>query len=324
MAEKAGVTPATVSRALSERTRHQLLPETVQRIEKVAEELGYQPDEIALGRTVGVLVPDMANPLFPLMLRGIEDVLRDAGYTAVFANTDNDPAREESALRNLQARRVDGFIAATARRHDPLLTATQDSGTPLVLMLRRTQGPGMWSVCPDEAETMQLVVEHLAGLGHRRIAHLAGPQDLWNGYQRYRGFKESMESCGLEVDERLVGFGRRFSLEEGRRLCDEMLDRRASFTAVVAGNDLMAIGCVDALKERGIQCPEQVSVSGVNDMPLADHLNPPLTTVRLPQREMGVAAAQMLLYRLAHRRSTPRRQLLTPELVVRGSTAKAR
>jgi LacI family transcriptional regulator len=168
---------------------------------------------------------------------------------------------------------------------------------------------------------VRLAVEHLAELGHRRIAHLAGPQELSTGYLRREGFIAAMKDFGLEADPDLILVADAFVESEGERLCNELLDRDAGVTAILAGNDLMALGCYDAFVARGIECPAQISVVGYNDMPFAGWFNPPLTTVGLPHYEIGARAAELLLEQLREPDTPPTQVTLEPTLVVRGSTA---
>jgi LacI family transcriptional regulator len=166
---------------------------------------------------------------------------------------------------------------------------------------------------------VRLAVAHLVELGHRRIAEVAGPQDLSTGLHRHEGFLAELAEHGLEPE--YVGFGAAFTEREGLRVCEEVLAAAPDVTAIVAGNDLVALGCYDALAARGLACPEQISVVGFNDMPFAGKFNPPLSTIRIPHYEIGAAAADLLLERLAKPGAPPRHVVLEPELVVRGSTA---
>ena len=236
------------------------------------------------------------------------------------ANTDNDPARERGAVEALRARQVDGFIAASARTQDRALEELIDSGVPLALVNRRFLDGRIPAVAVDDRDGAHLAVEHLASLGHTRIAHLGAPQTISTGSERLKGFLEAMSTVGLEVDDELIVLGEALREHEGARLGRELLARGREFTAIVAANDLMALGCYDALAERGLSCPADVSVVGFNDMPFASRFSPPLTTVHVPQYEMGVAAAELLLERIADASAPPRERLLAPSLVVRGST----
>ena len=190
-----------------------------------------------------------------------------------------------------------------------------------MLVNRRVDDNALPAVSADDVAGARLAVEHLAGLGHRRIAHLAGPLELSTGHQRHEGFVTTMRALGLETDPDLIVVGDNFTEASGARTCRELVQRGAPFSAIVAGNDLMALGCYDALAEHGLRCPADVSVVGFNDMPFADRFNPPLTTVRIPHREMGAAAAELLLELLATPGTAPRQLVLPSVLVARGSSA---
>ena len=328
VAAAAGVHPATASRALNPDTRALVNGETAQRVLDAATAIGYRPNSIARGLktsrsyTIGVVVPDLQNPLFPPIARGIEDRLEPAGYTSLLANTDNDPERERLSFDALQARQVDGFITASARREHPLLEELAANGRPVVLVNRTTDDASLPSAVPDDRDGMRQAVEHIVGLGHRRIAHVAGPFTLSTGIHRHEGFVQAMEAVGLAVDPDLVAVGDRFTEAEGARLCRELLEAGREFTAVLAGNDLLALGCIDAVGEAGLDCPRDISVVGFNDMDWSARFSPPLTTVRVPHHALGMAAADLLLERLAEPQTPVRHVVLPVELVVRGSSAR--
>jgi LacI family transcriptional regulator len=327
VARMAGVHPGTVSRALNADTRSLVNPATAQRVLDVAEQLGYRPNPIARGlktnrsMTVGVLVPDLMNPLFAAIVRGIEDRLAPAGYTLLITNTDNDLERERTDFEAMRARQVDGLITATAQRDHRLITEVVGLDAKIVLVNRSVDDNALPAVTVDDRAGARLAVEHLLALGHRRIAHLAGPRDVSTGFRRHHGFVETMRDHGVEVDPELVLFSNGFIEPEGARVCRELIARGAGFTAIVAGNDLMALGCYDALAEHGLRCPQDVSVVGFNDMPFADRFQPALTTVRIPHYEIGAAGAELMLALLSGEDVPPRQILLDPELVVRDSSA---
>lgn len=327
VAREAGVHPATASRALNPATRSLVNGDTVTRVMRVAESLGYRPNPIARSlktsrsATVGLVIPDLTNPLFPPIVRGIEDVLGPAGYNALLVNTDNDPDREESQVEALRSRQVEGLIVATARLQHPLLDRLQAEGVRMVLINRRTANGAIPSVIPDDAAGIAAAVAHLAKLGHRRIAHLAGPSNTSTGVVRERAFLQALRDHALDDDRRLVAQCARWTEEEGARALRALLDDRVEFTAVVAGNDLLALGCYDVFQERGLDCPADLSVVGFNDMPYLDKLRPPLTSVRVPHYEVGAEAARMLLEGLQDPARHPRSVLLPLTLVERASTA---
>jgi len=327
VARLAEVHPGTVSRALNEQTRGLVNPETAERVIRVAEQLGYRPNPIARGLktnrsyTVGVLIPDLTNPLFPPIMRGIEDRLADAGYTLLIVNTDNDAERERIHMDALRDRQVDGFIAATARLDVELLSEVAAGGAPVVLVNRSLEDGSLPAVTVDDRQGIRLAVDHVLALGHERIGHVAGPQNVSTGHRRYLGFLEAMGAAGLGAPADRISFSTAFTEAEGARACAELLDREPQISAIVAANDRLAIGCYDALEAHELTCPDDVSIVGFNDMPLVDRLRPPLTTVRVPQREIGTVAADLLLQRLGDGTQTAREILLEPTLIVRGSTA---
>jgi LacI family transcriptional regulator len=324
VASAAGVHPATASRALNEATRDLVRPATVSKVQAVAKALGYQVNPIARSlktsrsETVGVLIPDLTNPLFPPIVRGLEDELSGSGYTVLSANTDNDPLRSAASFAAMQARQVDGFIVLTATLDDPMVEDAAARGVPMVLVNRLTQHLDVSAVAGDDASGIARSVDHLVALGHRDIAHVAGPLTVSTGEVRERAFRESMRRHGLRDDRVVVAEA--YSEPAGRTAMLEVL-RHDRPTAVVAGNDLLAIGCYDTFDETGLVCPDDISVIGFNDMPLIGRLSPPLTSVRVPQYELGVEAARLLLDRLSGRTATPRAVLLPVQLIVRGSTA---
>jgi LacI family transcriptional regulator, galactose operon repressor len=333
VAARAGVHPATASRALNPETRLLVREDTARRVVQAAESLGYRPNPVARSlrtrrsNTVGVLIPDLNNPLFPPIVRGIEDRLASAGYVALLGNTDGDTERERIIFEQMRARHVDGLVLATVHLNDPLLAESARAELPVVLMNRLAHDHSMPSVSVDNERGVRLAVGHLAGLGHQRIAHIAGPQEVSTGLARYRGFVAAMEAHGLQPDPEFVVSAKAFSVEEGLRCARLLLERgRAQAdggcSAVVAGNDMLALGCYAALDEAGLGCPEDLSVVGFNDMPFIDRLRPPLTTIRFPHYQVGREAAQLLLERIAGHTGPVKILFLAPELVVRGSTAE--
>ncbi len=330
VARLAEVHPATASRALNGETRVLVRDETARRVEAAARALGYRPDHLARSlktrrtSTVGVLVPDITNPLFPPILRGIEDRLARKAYVALIGNTDNDADRERRVLEGMRDRSVDGLIVATARRHDELLMDAARSGLPIVLVNRVVEEHVLPSVSVDDQLGIRTAIAHLARLGHRRIAHVAGPQELSTGHGRYLGFLAGLQASGIEADPELVVFAEAFSEPEGFRCAEELCSSGRRFSAIVAANDMLALGVLRSMRGRRIACPQDCSLVGFNDMPLMDRIQPALSTVRLPHYEVGAEAAQLLLERIAGGQAPVKILYLPPELVVRESTAPPR
>lgn len=327
VADRAGVHTSTASRAINEHTRSLVDDQTVVRVLAAAEDLGYRPNSLARGLktnrtfTVGMLLPDLTNPLFPPIVRGIEDSLGTADYTVILANTDDDIDKERAVLGAMLNRSVDAMILATAQGAGVgALRELLDSDLPVVLVNRTVDDPVVSSVCGDDRRGVELAVEHLVGLGHRRIAYVAGPQHLSTGRARYHAFLASIERAGLDVDDGLVAQAGSFREEAGAAAFRNLLDRGAEMTAVVAGNDLIALGCYDVLDDRGLVVGSDISVVGFNDMLFADKLCPPLTTIHIPHYEIGARAGEIVLD-LVQGRVTEAVQLhLEPELIVRASS----
>jgi LacI family transcriptional regulator len=325
VATLAGVDTSTVSRALATDTQHMLSDETVVKVRAAADELGYRPNALARGlrtqnsKTIGMLVPDLTNPFFPPIVRGLEDTLQPRGYTLIVINTDNDAERERAALEKLLDRQVDGLVLATVHLEENGL-ATTFSNVPSVLVNRRGQGERLSSVVPHEDAAVREVARHLADLGHRHVAHVAGPQDLSTGHDRRHAFAEACIEVGM--DDPVVEVADAFRRESGAAACRRLLERETGVTAIFAANDLIAIGCLEVLRSAGLRVPEDISLVGYNDMPLVDMIDPPLTTVQVPQYDMGREAAELLLAELDDEVTVHVRSVQLPShLVVRSSTA---
>jgi LacI family transcriptional regulator len=325
VARVAGVHKATASRALNPLTSGQVNPATARRVVTAARQLGYTPNATARSlrtsrtHTVGVLIPDLTNPLFPPIVRGIENELFPRGYTALVANTDNDPDREAAHFEALLGRQADGFILATGRREHPLLASAHERGISAVLVNRGTDDPLYPLVTGDDPAGMTAVVDHLVALGHRRLVHLAGPATLSTGLRRAQAFRHAV--AGHELDGRVVECAG-YTADSGERIMAALLAEAGERpTAVVGGNDLIALGALRAIRAAGLRCPDDISLTGFNDMPFLDELRPALTSVHVPTHELGVEAARLLLEQIEGAPAVAKTISLPLRLVVRDSTA---
>lgn len=330
VAEAAGVHRSTAARALSAATSHLISAEVVARVQVEARRLGYRRDPVAASlrtgrsRLVGVVLPDLANPVFAPILGGIEAELAARGYSALVANAPGpDPQRQIEIVDQLIARRVDGLILATARRSDPVVTHCLAAGVPTVLANRGEDRCRVPTVVTDDAGGMDLAARHLVGLGHRRLGHLAGPEDLSTGVRRRRGFEAAVRRAGLGVP--WIATAAAYTREAGRATAAELLDRagEGGVTAIVAANDLLALGAYQELAGRGLACPDDVSIVGHNDMPLVDMVDPPLTTVRIDHLAMGGEAARLVVAWAEGGAQEALTRTTEPRLVVRASTSAA-
>ncbi len=318
---------STVSRALSPTKRDQISPAVVKKVERAAKELGYYPNIVASSLkqnrsfAIGVLIPDLMNPVFPPIIRGIQDIAEGRGYTVITANTDDEEVKERDALRMMQGRSIEGVIIATARRTDPVVKECIENGIPFVLVNRTVDADGVNAVIIDEDFGIRAVLDHLVSMGHTHIAHIAGPQHTSTGYHRAKAVSDYLRSHNLRAD--LVETTDKFTIEEGGRAISELFERNKSFTAIVAGNDLLALGCMDAMKEVGLLVPENISICGYDDILFLERMNPGLTTVMVPKYEMGSQATRTLLDMISGESEGPGVLRMQPRLVIRNSTAVA-
>ena len=326
VAREAGVHLSTVSRVLSPTQRKMVSDSVAERVQKIAKEMGYRTNPFAYGlrtkrsNTIGVIIPDLANPIFPPIIRGIEHRLRLAGYTAIFADTDEDTEEESVIVERILSRQVEGLIMATAHRKDATTAAALKDDIPIVLINRGTDDGRFLSVINDDFLGAQLAVEHLIKLGHKNIAHLAGPQILTTGFQRRKGYLAAMKKHGLKANKDLNIPCGAFGFEDGRVGFRKLLDRSKDFTAIFAANDFLALGCYHEMRKLGISCPDDISIVGYNDMPFSDMFQPALTTVKIDLYEMGSHAAELLVKTLEGKSSELNSKTLMPKLIERDSS----
>lgn len=327
VAARAGVDKATVSRALNAETRHHVSAATASRVESAARELGYVPNMLARGlrrsasMTVGVLLPDITNPIFPPIVRGIESQLSPRHYTALVTNTDGRDDLEHAAYSSLLARRVDGFLIATGRVGGRVAHEAWEQRIPAILVNRGVPGVPYPVVTGADADGVVDTVDHLVQLGHRRLLHVAGPADLTTSAIRRTAFLAACAARGVVAE---VVEAEAISIPAGERLAARELDHPSGATAIVTANDLLALGVLRVMRSRGLECPRDLSVTGFNDNPFAEDAFVPLTTVRVPFHTMGARAAGMLVERIhgTAELSAPT-TTLPVSLVIRGSTGPA-
>lgn len=327
VAARANVHPSTVSRVLNPETRSMVSVAVADRVARIANEMGYARSTLAYGlrtgrtHTVGVVIPDLTNPMFPPIIRRLERLLAEQGYIAILADSDNNQKNENTIVESLKSRNVDGLILATAHRLDSVVSSCVEEHIPLVLVNRTIDAHSVTAVINDDEHGIELAVSHLVGLGHRSIAYIGGPQDTSTGHDRYLAFKKLLRAKRFKSHADLIANCKAFTEAEGHRGFLSILRKDRKFTAVVAANDLLALGCYDALLELGLNCPADISVTGFNDMPFVNRLSPPLTSLHIPLDEIGVQAAELLLERIRDPDSPVRTVNLLPKLIVRGSTA---
>jgi LacI family transcriptional regulator len=327
VAKVAGVHSATVSRALNPATQSLVSDETVKRVSEVAEALGYVPNVVARGlrtqlsMTVGVIIPDLTNPIFPPVIRGIENFLAPRGYTALLANTDGRESLERSALDSLMGRRVDGLIIATGLQNHPLMTRLWKQQVPVVMANRGAGKVPFPLVTGDDSSGIAAAVQLLKSLGHRSLVHLAGPSNFSTSQIRQAAIVKACRDEGMTCTVVTVGA---LTCEEGEKAMDSLLAKTQDFTAIQASNDLLALGALRSMRRHGLRCPDDISVIGFNDMPFAEDFNPGLTTIRVPLEEIGTESARLLFESINSPEEAPATVVTLPvSLIVRGSTGPA-
>ncbi|GAA3428277.1 LacI family DNA-binding transcriptional regulator [Streptosporangium sandarakinum] len=322
IARRAGVSIASVSRVLNG------LPtraETERRVMSVARELGYVPNSAARSlksrrsNQIGFAMADIGNPVYLAMVREIQPMLKAAGYRLVLHSTNADAADEIDVLRGLGERYIDGLIMIPLRVTDGHLEMFAAARAPIVVIGSVPEGTPVDNVRVDSRAGVRLVVQHLHGLGRRRIGFVNGPLDTVPGAARSAAYAEALETLGLPYDRNLVEVGD-FYRADGARAAARLLERVPDLDALLCANDLIALGALDVLRRAGRRVPEDVAVAGMDDTDLATIAWPPLTSVSLGSAERGRAAAELLLDRLDRDGRAPRTVTVEPRLVTRAST----
>jgi DNA-binding LacI/PurR family transcriptional regulator len=332
---------STVSIVLSEAPLSRHVAETTrQRIRATARRLGYHPDAYARSlrrrrtQTVGVLAYDMSDPFCIPVIRGIEDALQPANYFSLLVNAQTQRKLFDSYLRMILERRAEGVIviASWVFEEANLLADIEKNHVPIVIVGRDLTARRIPSVLVDNLAGGELAMQHLLSLGHRRIAVIRGPDEMFDSEPRWAGIQRAAAEAGVQLDSRLVfqlpnRVDPRSGFDGGLQLTRDMLESGSDFTAVLAFDDLTALGVVRGLTEAGLRIPEDCSVVGFDDILPAALATPGITTVRQPLREMGLLATQRMLKALeqpkASRSDGAQLHMLAPELVVRSSSARA-
>jgi len=317
----AGVAVSTVSRVIND--SGYASRESRQRVLKAVEELHFQPSRaarsLATGRTgtVALVLPDITNPFFPALARGVEDAASAAGYTVILCNTDNDASQEAMYANLLRQQRVDGVVLTACSFNNRDLWSQMTERIPVVLTDRRLEGAIDETVFVDNVAGAYLATRQLLELGHRRIGLIGGPLGLSTTEDRQRGYEQALREAGLEPDETLMRNGD-FRYASGYARMRELAEQHV--TAVFAANDMMAIGAIRAVEDAGGRVPDHIAVVGFDDILLASMIKPGLTTIAQPTYQMGVMAVDRLLERMrTDATGEPRQVVLEPTLVVRDS-----
>ncbi len=331
VAKRARVSIATVSRTVNNAST--VDPKTAQRVREAIEELRYYPNRQARSlvsgrsRILGLIVSDITNPFFPELVKGFEDVAVQRGYEIMVSSTNYDSARMAHSVRRLIERKVEGVAIMTSEMDQPLIDQLERRKVPTVFLDVGSVRSLISNIRVDYAAGINQAVEHLLGLGHRRIGFISGPLGLTSARVRRSAFLECLAHAGVLKDEGLVEEGDH-TIDGGLEAMTRLLDSRHPPTAVLASNDLTAIGALRAVRRKGWSVPDDVSVIGFDDIHFAEFTEPPLTTVALSRRELAEKAIYALLQHLDPEQpgepAHGAEYTVTPALVVRDSTCAPR
>lgn len=324
VAARAKVSPSTVSRTITHSGK--ISQETQDHVRRIMAELGYKPNRVARRlraregkrHLIGLIIPNIQNPFFADLARGVEDVAYKNNFAVMLCNYDEDPKKELFYLDVMQAESVDGIILPPAHEDDPDVLRINRSGIPVVCVDRSLSDPTIDKVEVDNEQGSFGAVAHLIQKGHRRIGLISGPGDSSTGRKRLEGYRRAHAEAGLEVDEALIRFGD-YKQESGRELTASLLSLPHPPSALFACNNLMLIGAIETIFQRKLHIPRQVAVIGYDDLPLAAVFDPPLTVVQQPAYEVGRQAAELLFRRLDNPKSETANVQLLPKLIVRSS-----
>lgn len=323
IAKAAGVSIATVSKVINGTGR--ISTETRERVNEIMQELDYQPSVVASALTgkstftIGLLIPDLANPLYAEIARSVEDRGRELGFNLVMCSTDNNPKREGNYISFLKQKRVDGIIISTGISNEDVLGNIVEQKIPVALVTKDMPGLNADSVKVDDFSGAYQAVKHLVDLGHRHIAFLTEDLNLQSSKERARGYRYALKEADIDAGSQFC-IESVSSVQEGKRHALAMLQAEHSPTAIFASNDLLAIGVVQAAKELRLTIPWDVSVIGYDNTMLASIIDPPLTTVSQPIAQMGRQVMDLVIQEVRGEKQDKQRIVLMPELIVRQST----
>ncbi|MED2974585.1 LacI family DNA-binding transcriptional regulator [Fictibacillus sp. B-59209] len=324
VARRANVSIATVSRVINNQGGVRKVTE--EKILKAIQELGYIRNAAARTmkskdtKTIGVIVPDISNPFFPLVMAGIEQKAREKGYFAILSSTNESPVVEEEILRNFIERGVDGVIITTANENGDHLKQLHEQGIPMVAVDRSIQSYDVDTVLVDNVKGSYQAVQHMILQGHEKIAIICGPQNTTPGRERFIGYKKALKDYNLKLDERYI-FQGDFGERSGYQAAHEFYSQNDRPTAIFSSNNLMTTGCVKAIGDLDWKLGEEISFFGFDDVDIATFLNPKLSVVSRPMNAVGEIAFQLLHERIHFKGEMPKREYnLSPELIIRDSS----
>ncbi|CUH95942.1 hypothetical protein P22_2030 [Propionispora sp. 2/2-37] len=323
VARAAGVSIATVSRILN--GSGIVSPQLMKKVQTAVETTGYYPNAVARAlkikesKSIGLIIPDIENPFFPALVRGIEDAARKHDYAVILCNSDGYAAEENRYIHFLYSKQVDGVIFTGGIHGDENLALLSELALPVVTLDRQSNVANVNSVGVDNYYGAMLAVRHLIEQGAEKIAFLGGAARLSVAAERFQGYQDALAEEGILFSSNLILHGE-FTFDSGYQNAARLLKNEESFDAIFAANDLIAFGAMECLAERGIKVPQEVMVAGYDDIWMARWYKPSLTTVRQPVYQMGQKAVDILLTLLSDKDRAVQAEKFRPELVIRNST----
>ena len=322
VARESGVSVFTVSAVVNNKSH--VGKKLRERVEEAIRKLKYRPNLVARSlakqrtHTIGMIVPDIGNPFFPLVVRGAEDAAQKHGYNLLLCNSDDSLDKEERAIELLLSKRVDGILLTKAAEdfHPTLRQMIKEAGVPFVLVMRTYPKLTRDAVITDDYQGAYDAVCHLARAGRRRIGLIGGPLKVSNAMARWQGFHDALKAKGLTFEKELVIEGD-YRIESGFRAGHALLSHRPD--GIYVANHLMTVGLLKAAEEMGLTCPEDFGLVSFDDYPWLGVFRPRLTTVELPKHQLGSEAAELLVERISGSRKKAVLRKLSPELRIRES-----
>ncbi|ALS20776.1 MULTISPECIES: LacI family DNA-binding transcriptional regulator [Paenibacillus] len=322
VAKMAGVSTATVSNALNE-TKY-VSEEVKNKIFSAIRALNYQPNSVAKSlrvqesRIIGLLISDIANPFFSIVVRGIEEELAKSNYSILLCNTDSSLEKERKYLDVLIGQRVDGLIVSSAGNTGDYFRSLEKTGVPIVFLNRCPEFMNSDVIMTNNIQGAYIATEHLIRHGYGKIAIIAGPSSVSTGKDRLTGYRRALEDYGITESDQLVKEGL-FDIQSGYDKMKELMEQDTKPDAVFISNNSMTLGAYKYLKESGLRIPDQIAVLGYDDSDWAEIVDPPITTVRQPAYHQGVHAANLILARIKDKQVKREIMYMDPALIIRHS-----
>lgn len=325
IARLAGVSTATVSKILNKKDQN-ITDATRNRVLAIIEEHNYIPNRVASSlvtkktNTLGLIIPDIVNPFFPELARGAEDKANEMGYNLILCNSDNNIKKEEDYLEMLEEKMVDGIIFTASSRRTDKFKKLSKSRIPIITVDREIKGlQTQGTIIVENLEGAYTAVNHLLDRGYSRILYITGPMTSTPSALRYKGYSKALEDRNILTKDEYILEGE-YTITWGYEGIYQALNKGIAFDGVFCGNDLIAIGAIKALKEKGLRIPEDVGVVGFDDIYMAKMVDPDLTTIKQPNYEMGYKAAGLLIDTIINKKIEHNKIILKTELIIRGTT----